>query len=327
MEAVLRLAEGLPGLEDVRAVGEHDNSDLTETEQRQREQTEGVIGAALAAGDAAVWVVAQGLERAAKGRWWRSTHDSLGAYVEARIGRSAVYGRQLRKNAPLALETAKRTGSVPKPSQVKVTRKTEQHHGRDAAVTLYEVVRDVSTELGNRPTAERLMAVHNSLPEHLPDQIDAQRAVIEQAARHTLSTQQAKPDPVGVSPAPEPPAPRMAGHWPIRLPDLDTLRRSAGSFEHESSVGASIEAPTADGAVSERAGTDDGEDTGTVSEYLITLEEALRALNAVNRSITRDTFTQAATDPSHAAEYERVRRAIIEKASTIREKALHAPTG
>jgi hypothetical protein len=63
VEAVLRLAEGLPALADVREVGEHERSDLTQTEQLQLQQTEEVIGAALAAGDAALWVIAQGLER------------------------------------------------------------------------------------------------------------------------------------------------------------------------------------------------------------------------------------------------------------------------
>ncbi|MEU6573657.1 hypothetical protein [Streptomyces sp. NPDC046805] len=94
---MLRLAEGQPDLERVRTVDAHDASELTKTEQRQKEPTEEVIGTALAAGDAAVWVIAQGLERAAKGRWWRRSRDSLGAYAEATIGRSAVYGHQLRE--------------------------------------------------------------------------------------------------------------------------------------------------------------------------------------------------------------------------------------
>ncbi|MFF7558239.1 hypothetical protein ACFZA9_35705, partial [Streptomyces olivaceus] len=186
IDAVLRLADGLPSLDHVRAVDDQDTSELTKTELEQKEQTEAVISTALAAGDAAVWVIAQGLERAAKGRWWRRTHTSLGSYVEAKIGRSAVYGRQLRKNAPLALETAHKTGTVPKPSQVKVTSKTEEQYGRDAAVTLYEVVRDVSSVLGAHPTADSLMAVHKSLPRQLPEEPEQQREVIVQTTRRTL---------------------------------------------------------------------------------------------------------------------------------------------
>ncbi|MFL4953283.1 hypothetical protein ACJ6WE_39830 [Streptomyces sp. MMS24-I31] len=306
IEAVLRLAEGLPNLDDVRAVDDNDNSELTQTEQQQKEQTEGVISTALAAGDAAVWVIAQGLERAAKGRWWRRTHASLGAYVEAKIGRSAVYGRQLRKNAPLALETAHRTGTVPKPSHVKATIKTEEKYGRDAAVTLYEVVRDVSAELGERPTADSLMAVHTRLPDQLPDLPEQQRAVIEQTTRRALGV----------------------GDASIEAP----------SFESESNKSASIEAPANEDEDAEKptggtetAGTADGsndddiEDAEIVPEHLATLKDALKTLNALNKTVTKDVFAQAAADPAEAAEYARVREAIIKKATAIRNKALHAP--
>ncbi|WP_333745973.1 hypothetical protein [Streptomyces sp. IBSBF 2950] len=307
IEAVLRLAEGLPSLDDVRAIDDNDDSELTETEQQQKEQTESVINTALAAGDAAVWVIAQGLERAAKGRWWRRTHASLGAYVEAKIGRSAVYGRQLRKNAPLALETAHRTGTVPKPSHVKATIKTEEQYGRDAAVTLYEVVRDVSAELGERPTADSLMAVHKRLPSQLPEVPEQQRAVIEQTTRRTLGV----------------------GDASIEAP----------SFESESNNGASIEALGDDGHddASEPAGetkaaeTADGsadediEDAEIVPEHLATLKDALKTLNALNKTVTKDVFVQAAADPADSAEYEKVREAIIRKATAIRNKALHAP--
>ncbi|MFE3144254.1 hypothetical protein [Streptomyces scopuliridis] len=306
IEAVLRLAEGLPSLDDVRAVDDNDTSELTEVEQHQKEQTENVISTALAAGDAAVWVIAQGLERAAKGRWWRSTHGSLGAYVEAKIGRSAVYGRQLRRNAPLALETAHKTGTVPKPSHVKATIKTEEKYGREAAVTLYEVVRDVSSELGDHPTADSLMAVHKSLPHQLPTEPDQKREVIEQATRRIL----------GVG---------------------DSASIEAPSFESESNKSASIEAlgddgcdttgePTGGTETSDGA-DDDIQDAEIIPEHLVTLKDAVKTLNALNRAVTKDVFAQAAADPADAAEYEKVRQAIITKTTAIRNKALHAPKG
>ncbi|MFH8993079.1 hypothetical protein [Streptomyces sp. NPDC017940] len=296
IDAVLRLADGLPSLDDVRAVDDHDTSELTKTELEQKEQTEAVISTALAAGDAAVWVIAQGLERAAKGRWWRRTHTSLGSYVEAKIGRSAVYGRQLRKNAPLALETAHKTGTVPKPSQVKVTSKTEEQYGREAAVTLYEVVRDVSFELGAHPTADSLMAVHKSLPRQLPEEPEQQREVIVQTTRRTLG-----------------------------------LGTETPAFESESNDGALGEIPHGDeeepAEASETSGDaeDDIEDAEIVPEHLVTLKDALKTLNAVNRAVTKDVFAEAAASPDDAVEYEKVRQAIIAKTTAIRNKALHAP--
>ncbi|WP_327379024.1 hypothetical protein OG393_34640 (plasmid) [Streptomyces sp. NBC_01216] len=315
IDAVLRLADGLPSLDDVREVDDHDTSELTATELQQKEQTETVISTALAAGDAAVWVIAQGLERAAKGRWWRCTHSTLGGYVEAKIGRSAVYGRQLRKNAPLALETAHKTGTVPKPSQVKVTSKTEEQYGREAAVTLYEAVRDVSYELGAHPTADSLMAVHKSLPRQLPDEPDQQREVIVQATRRTLG--------VGT----EAPAFESESNKSASI--------EAPAFESESNVDASGPGESPSGGEGEPAevsetssdAEDDIEDAEIVPEHLVTLKDALKTLNAVNRAVTKDVFAQAAASPDDAAEYERVRQAIITKTTAIRNKALHAPKG
>ncbi|MCW8383951.1 hypothetical protein [Streptomyces justiciae] len=308
IDAVLRLADGLPSLDDVQAVDEHDTSELTETELRQKEQTETVISTALAAGDAAVWVIAQGLERAAKGRWWRRTHTSLGSYVEAKIGRSAVYARQLRRNAPLALETAHRTGTVPKPSQVKVTSKTEEQYGRDAAVTLYEVVRDVSSELGTHPTADSLMAVHKSLPRQLPEGPEQQREVIVEATRRTLGV----------------------GTPPFESDSNESASIEAPPFESDSNSDASAETSSSDEEPTEASKSfgeaeDDIEDAEIVPEHLATLKDALRTLNAVNRAVTKGVFAQAAANPDDASEYAEVRQAIIAKTTAIRNKALHAP--
>lgn len=57
----------------------------------------------------------------------------------------------------------------------------------------------------------------------------------------------------------------MAGHWLIRLLDLDTPRRCAASYERESSADASVEAPP--GSVSGQVAADDGvQDAGIDSE-------------------------------------------------------------
>jgi hypothetical protein len=296
IDPVLRLADKLPRLEDVREVAEDDTSDLTDIEQQQRAQTESVIDTALAANDAALWVVALGLDRAAKGRWWRREYATWGAYVESRLGRSAVYGRQLRKNAPLALETAAATGTVPKPSHVKVTVKTEELHGRNAAVDLYRSVRDISADLGGKPTAANLMAVQQRLPSALPPLPEQQRAVIEAAARSTLLGQDEESEP-------------------------------------GPGTGASIEAPTeqsettpADAAPAGEP-EDDIPDAEIVPEHLVTLKDALRTLNILNKTITKDVLAQAAADPSDPEEYQRLRAALVQKATALRNKALHAPAG
>jgi hypothetical protein len=224
----------------------------------------------------------------------------------------------LRLHAPLALETVRRTGTVPKPSQMVVTRRTEQRHGLDAAVTLFEVVRDVAAELGGQTTAEGLKVVQGNLPKHLPEQSDAQRAAIEQIARRTLAPQPSAPDPDR-----EPPrsAPRMAGHWQIRPRSLQLTnveQKSNGSariralpFESNSNDGASRAALTAD---------------ATPAVHLRALEEALAALAAIDQSLTGDVYAQAAADQAQTPEYERIRQHIIIRAAAIRANALRAPT-
>ncbi|QIP74709.1 hypothetical protein [Streptomyces sp. VN1] len=301
VDAVLRLAKELPSLDDVREVADGDLSELTELEQLQKDQTEKVMSTAVAAGNAALWVVAQCLERAAKGKWWRRTHTTLGSYCEEKIGRSPVYARQLRNNAPLALETAERTGTVPHPSHVKETRRTEKRHGRDAAITLYEIVRDVSAELGEKPTAASLAAVHVRLPSELPTVPEQQRAVIEETARRTLG--------------------------------MDSASIQAPTFESESNETASIQAPSGEGIA--RAGSagadesdgDDIEDAEIVPDHIATLKDALRQLKALDRMVTRDVFVKAAAEPEEGDDYAAVREAILRKATSIRNKALHAPMG
>ncbi|GHH25739.1 hypothetical protein [Streptomyces rubradiris] len=298
VDEVLRLAQGLPSLEEVREVPDGDLSELTDLEQQQKEQTERIMATAVAAGNAALWVVAQCLDRAAKGRWWRRTHSTLGAYCEEKIGRSPVYARQLRSNAPLALETAQRTGTVPPPSHIKETRKTEQLHGREAALSLYEIVLDISAELGEKPTAASLAAVHVRLPAELPAATEQQRAAIEETVRRTLGAEDAS--------------------------------NEAPTFDSESNKDASNEAPRREAAADAGSGADDGddiEDAEIVPEYMATLQDALKKLKAIDRALTKAVFVAAAAEPADGSDYATVREEILKKATAIRNKALHAPMG
>ncbi|MFI5672747.1 hypothetical protein [Streptomyces sp. NPDC051704] len=186
VNAVIGLARALPTLDDVREVPEGENSELSLTEVEQRARTEEVIATALAAGDASLWVIAQAVERAARGRWWRTTHPTLEAYVQDKVGRSASYARRLRAGAPLALETAERTGLIPNPGQIRDMRRTEQQHGTDAAVTLFDVLVQVTADLGSSPTAASIKAVHDALPSVLPELPEQQRSVIEETTREVL---------------------------------------------------------------------------------------------------------------------------------------------
>ncbi len=297
IEAVLRLADALPDMQAVREVSEGDTSDLTDEEKQQKAQTEEVIRTALATGDASVWVVAQGLDRAAKGKWWRRSHSTFGAYVEEITGKSAVYGRQLRNHAPLALEMADKTGSVPNPGQVRAASATEKQYGTDAAVTLYEAVREASAELGEKPTAAALRAAHLALPATLPDVPEQQRVIIEQVTRQTLG--------------------------------LDGAAIAAPSFDSKSNTSAAIAAPegAGPGESTDSEPEDDIEDAEIVPDHLATLKHVLKSLTALNAAATKDVFTQAADNPAERIEYAKVRASIIKKATALRNKALQAAPG
>ncbi|MGP3632427.1 hypothetical protein ACTU45_03450 [Streptomyces sp. 24-1644] len=297
MASLKELADSLPGLDEVQAVDEDDTSELTETERKQKDKTESVIRTAVATGNAVIWVIAQGLERAAKGKWWRRSHTTYEAYVNDLTGRSASYVRRLRSGAPLALETAAQTGRVPHPSQIEETRKAQRQHGTEAAVLLFQVVSEVTDELGGKATAETLEAVRKELPPALPEQA---RATIERVARRTLGHGGSDDDPA--------------------------------AFEEDSNDGVRIRTPDGETGSpgTQHADGNDGddiEDAEIVPEHLVALKDALKALNTVNKAVTKDVFTQAAADPDDAAEYEKVRQAIIKRATAIRNKALHAPKG
>ncbi|AXE82254.1 hypothetical protein [Streptomyces atratus] len=63
---------------------------------------------------------------------------------------------------------------------------------------------------------------------------------------------------------------------------------------------------------------EDIEDAEIVHKHLAALQEALKALNTVNRAVIKDLFTQAAAHPDDGAEYERVHQAVIKKTTAIR---------
>jgi len=177
-EALLALVEQLPDLDDVRAVDEGDDSPLTPAEQAQRTATERVIEQAARGANAALWVIAMGLERAAKGRWWRGEYATYDDYVQAKVNRSSSYVRRLRAAAPLALEAGRTTGVTPNPGQARELLRTEQRYGRDRAVKAYAAALTVTREVGASLTAAHLAAVHRALPRTLADADDDQAAVI-----------------------------------------------------------------------------------------------------------------------------------------------------
>ncbi|NUV64299.1 hypothetical protein [Streptomyces sp. CAI-85] len=186
-DAVRALVEQLPALDDVREVAEDDDSPLTPVERAQKDTTEHVIEQAAQSANAAVWIVAQALERAAKGRWWRGEYATYDAYVQSKVNRSASYVRRLRSAAPLALETAQATGFTPNEGQAREQRKAEQRFGTRKAVALFGAVVKVAAEVGGTATAARIADVRDALPAELADLDDDQAAtVIERTARTVL---------------------------------------------------------------------------------------------------------------------------------------------
>ncbi|MFV8133239.1 hypothetical protein [Streptomyces syringium] len=296
LRALRELAESLPKLDAVQEVLEGDASELTEVEKQQKDKTEEVIRIAVATGNASIWIAAQGLERAYKGRWWRRSHDTYEAYVNDLTGRSASYVRRLRSGAPLALETAARTGRVPNPGQVDETRKTEKTHGQSAAIMLFQVVSEVAEELGDKPTAETLRVVRQGLPPVLPDDAEQQKIEIERVTRRSL------------------------GHGVETDDEADA----------EDEAGAGNPASTAESQSEERAdGDGDGGDdeiveAEVVPESLVVIKDATKTLLNFNRSITRATFAAAAAE-ADPHDYAEAVAAFLKQATAFQKKGLHAP--
>ena len=306
-ELVIGLARGLPDLADVREVATDDTSELTETEQRQKGQTENIIRGATAAGEAAIWVIAEALQRAAKGRWWRSSHPTYEQYVLDLTGRSASYVRRLRAGAPLALETTARTGLAQNPGQNRETRKAEQQYGRDAAILLFQVVNEVTEELEDKVTAETLRAAREELPATLSAVPEQQRAEIEQSTRRALGQ--------GVSIGTPPFEENSNSGVSIDTPDTEASTEQTQAAESE--------------AESEQTGSDD--EDGILEAEIVSdpisisaLKDAIATLNALNRAVTKDTFAQAVKE-AEPQEYADLRAKLLKKATSLQKKALHAP--
>ncbi|WP_420082766.1 hypothetical protein ACN6AT_37700 (plasmid) [Streptomyces sp. JL4002] len=296
--ALEELAASLPSLDDIREVPDGDNSALTDIEREQKNKTEGVIRTAVAAGNTAVWVIAQGLERAAKGKWWRgTTHGTYEEYVKELTGRSASYARRLRSAAPLALETAARTGRVPNPGQADETRKVEKQHGTEAAILLFDVVAEITEEMGGEPTAQVLRATRQELPPALPDVPEQQRAEIETSARRALGS--------GVR---------------IRTP----------LFEGDSNDGVRIRTPEVEVESVDRVQPDEQTseeevvDAEIVPDSIVTLNDALRVLTALNKAVSKDTFARAAEE-GDPQEYADLRAKILKKSNAFQRKVQFAP--
>ncbi|MFD8710891.1 hypothetical protein ACFV07_10545 [Streptomyces anulatus] len=65
-------------------------------------------------------------------------------------------------------------------------------------------------------------------------------------------------------------------------------------------------------------------DAEIVPESIVALKDAITALNALKRAVTKDTFVQAAKE-AEAHEYAELRAKLLAKATSIEKKALHAP--
>jgi hypothetical protein len=94
--------------------------------------------------------------------------------------------------SPLALETAAQTGRMPNPGQIEETRKTQRQHGTEAAVLLFQVVSEVTEELGDKTTAETLGSVRKELPPTLPEVPEQPRATTERVTRRPLGRSRGK---------------------------------------------------------------------------------------------------------------------------------------
>ncbi|WKX68600.1 hypothetical protein [Streptomyces sp. XD-27] len=166
----------------------------------------------------------------------------------------------------------------------------------------------------NPVTIEASMPPSQQPAGHMRDRAGDPGAVIEQATQHAPGAQHLTPE---SDTFPAQPAPKMAGHWPIRFPSPDTLRRPA--------MAPLPEAPTED-RVTVHAGADTpAREADDVPEHLAALTEALTTLNVVNRSLTRDVFTRAAAESAHALQYEKLVRSIIMQSSDLRRRTQRAP--
>ncbi|MFJ9427901.1 hypothetical protein [Streptomyces sp. NPDC101249] len=197
VSGVAELADQLPDLDDVREVSEDDRTPLDETEARQRAVTEQVIHAALAAGDAAIWVIGKALTVAAKGKFHRDQGMTFDEYARAETGKSPAHARRWMDGASLALAVAAATSNTPPEGHVRPLRKIEKEIGTRPAIELYRSADKASGEGGRKVTGAVLVEIRKELPAELPEDTEEAVAVVREAARRVMTK---TPAPAGSSP-------------------------------------------------------------------------------------------------------------------------------
>ncbi|MFI7142893.1 hypothetical protein ACIBQ5_35880 [Streptomyces massasporeus] len=196
--AVRELADQLPDLDDVREVSDDDRSPLDETEAQQRAVTEDVIHSALAAGDAAIWVIGQALTVAAKGKFHRDKNQTFDEYARAVTGKSPAHARRWMDGAPLALAVAAATTTTTPPEgHVRPLRKVEKAIGTRPAIELYRTADQAAEETGRKITGAVIEQIHKALPSALPEDPEEAVAVVRDTARRVVTEPPSPVSPIG----------------------------------------------------------------------------------------------------------------------------------
>ncbi|MFG2638142.1 hypothetical protein ACGFX8_30710 [Streptomyces sp. NPDC048362] len=186
--AVRELVDQLPDLDDVREVADDDRSPLDETEAQQRAITEDVIHAAIAAGDAAIWVIGQALTVAAKGKFHRDKNQTFDEYAREVTGKSPAHARRWMDGAPLALAVAAAiTTTTPPEGHVRPLRKIEKAIGTRPTIELYRTADQAAEETGRKITGAVIEQIHKALPSALPEDPEEAVAVVRDTARRVVA--------------------------------------------------------------------------------------------------------------------------------------------
>ncbi|MGW1043670.1 hypothetical protein [Streptomyces sp. NPDC002547] len=281
-DSVVALAGSLPRLDDIAEVEEGDVSALTDTEKQQKEDTETVIIAASKVGKAAIWVMGQGFAAAKKGQWFRGTHPTIEAYMADLV--PDVVPRQARRwvtGSSLALAITSRTGTAPVEGQIR------------------ELVRAKGKEKSTLPqdVAEDMYVVASEVADTTGAKVTAK----------VLSDFRTKVEETGL------PEEREQRKATLQELALDAL---AGPIGPGSTEG------TTEGESTEGSGEaeDDVIDAEIVTPHLDALDEALRALKTVRKTIKAPTFKDA------VAEHDPARYSTLIKELRTITRELHGVT-
>ncbi|MCY0961458.1 hypothetical protein [Streptomyces sp. H27-H5] len=212
---VRELADQLPDLDDVADVAEGDRSPLSETEVRQRDLTEGVIRSALAAGDAAIWVIGKALTLAAKGKFHRDQNLTFDQYARSVTGKSPAHVRRWMDGAPLALAVAAATGTnTPSEHHVRNLRKVEKDLGRRPAIELYQSADKAAGEGGQKVTGAVIIEIRKQLPAELPEDPEEAAQVVRDTTRRVMTAPPKISSPIGEEIEKEPKGPASGDDGP-----------------------------------------------------------------------------------------------------------------